>query len=77
MTLPGIPALSDNFLLGLVVVIGYPILVLTMLEAARSFGRSRELIASLLYQIAYLLLPTAILMPSQNFTLPMAPAEKN
>jgi small-conductance mechanosensitive channel len=58
MTLPGIPALSDNLLLGLVVVIGYPILVLAMLEAARSFGRSRELTASLLYQIAYLLLPT-------------------
>ena len=52
------PSLSGQSLFGLVIVVGYPALVLATLEVARAVGERREFASSILRQIAYLLLPT-------------------
>ena len=50
--------LSGHWVLGILVVLGYPALVLVALEVARALGRRREFASSILGQIAYLVLPT-------------------
>ena len=50
--------LSGHWVLGILVVLGYPALVLVALEVARALGRRREFASSVLGQIAYLVLPT-------------------
>ena len=51
-------ALSSHSVLGLLVVLGYPVLVLAALEAARAMGQTRAFPASVLRQMAFLVLPT-------------------
>jgi small-conductance mechanosensitive channel/CRP-like cAMP-binding protein len=49
---------SGHSLLGILIVLGYPALVLAALELARGLGQRREFASSVLGQIAYLVLPT-------------------
>ena len=50
--------LSAHSVLGILVVLGYPVLALAALEVARALGQGREFASSILGQIAYLVLPT-------------------
>ena len=52
------PSLSGQSWFGLMMVVGYPALVLAALEVARSVDERREFASSILRQVAYLLLPT-------------------
>ena len=54
----GWPDLSGHTILGVLVVLGYPVLALAALEAARALGQRREFASSILGQTAYLVLPT-------------------
>ena len=49
--------LSSHSVLGIMVVLGYPVLALAALEAARALGEQREFASGILRQAAYLLLP--------------------
>ena len=50
--------LPGHSVLGILVVLGYPVLALAALETARALGQGREFASSILGQIAYLVLPT-------------------
>ncbi len=52
------PALSGHSAMGILVVLGYPVLALAALEAARAVGERRQFASSILRHTAYLLLPT-------------------
>jgi small-conductance mechanosensitive channel/CRP-like cAMP-binding protein len=52
------PALSGQTMWGMLIVLGYPVLALAALEAARAFAADRPLAADVLRQMAYLLLPS-------------------
>ena len=53
-----LPLLSSSTVMGILVVLGYPALVLVALEVARTLGEQRQFAASILRQMAYLVLPT-------------------
>ncbi len=52
------PALSGEIAWELGLVLGYPILAITLLEASRAFATRNALVADILRQLAFLVLPT-------------------